>query len=396
MRAWRLLGAVVFFFLASLFGGFPPEARAGSNAGIILYKVQPGDSLWLLAQRYGATLTSIQQLNNLAGEALVPGQVLYLPVTLQGSNYSYFVQRGDTLYLISLRTGRSITSIKAASNLQGNNLYPGQTLLIPLARPGATAYQVQPGDSLYLIARRFNLTVAELSRFNSLASDLIMVGQILEVPDASEGQQTKPVEPELPVYRVKSGDTLSAIAQKFSTTVRAIYITNRLNSELLMPGQPLYIPVNRTEPVMVTGPRGEQKPGYGEFLDWEWARWIYNVGAVATITDLDSGLSFRVRHLGGSNHADSEPLTAADTGIMKQIFNGRWSWDTRAILLKVGDRVLAASMAGQPHGVETILDNNFPGHFDLYFWNSRSHNTGEIQPQHQANVLRAAGLTEAP
>ena len=123
-----------------------------------------------------------------------------------------------------------------------------------------------------------------------------------------------------------------------------------------MPGQPLYIPTDRTEPVAVAGPRGKQKPGYGEFLAWEWARWIYNVGAIATITDLDSGLSFRVRHLGGSNHADSEPLTAADTAIMKQIFNGRWTWDTRAILLKVGGRVLAASMAGMPHSVETILD----------------------------------------
>lgn len=58
---------------------------------------------------------------------------------------------------------------------------------------------------------------------------------------------------------------------------------------------------------------------------------------------------------------------------MKQIFNGRWSWDTRAILLQVGDRILAASMAGQPHSVETIPDNNFPGHFDVYFWNSTTH-----------------------
>ncbi|CEP67607.1 LysM domain [Moorella glycerini] len=394
MRVWRFWG-VVFFLTAILLWGAPPAAWAGTGSGIILYQVRQGDSLWLLAQRYGATVAAIQQLNKLPGDALVPGQVLYLPVTLQDSNYKYTVQRGDTLYLISLRTGRSIAAIQAASNLAGDTLYPGQTLLIPLARSGATIYQVQPGDNLYLIARRFNLTVTELSRFNNLPSDLIMVGQVMEIPPAP-APQPQPVEPELPVYRVVAGDTLSTIAQRFNTTVRAIYDTNRLNSDILMPGQPLYIPVSRTEPVPVAGPRGKQKPGYGEFLDWEWARWIYNVGAVATITDLDSGLSFRVRHLGGSNHADSEPLTAADTATMKQIFNGRWSWDTRAILLKVGDRVLAASMAGMPHSVETILDNDFPGHFDVYFWNSRSHNTNEIQPQHQANVLRAAGLEQAP
>lgn len=384
MRAWRIWIATLFLAIV-LLGRTLPTAWAGTSSGIILYRIRPGDSLWLLAQRYGSTVSDIQQLNNLHLDTLIPEKTLYLPVTLEdGKFYKYIVQRGDTLYLISLRAERSLAAIKAANDLKGDTLYPGQVLLIPLAREGATIYQAQPGDSLYLIAKRFNLTVEELARFNNLPSNVILAGQMLEIP--------LPAEPVLPVYRVKPGDTLSTIARQFNTTVRAIYITNRLNSEILMPGQPLYIPANRTEPVTVTGPRGSQKPGYGELLDWEWARWIYNVGAVATVTDLDSGLSFRVRHLGGSEHADSEPLTAEDTAIMKQIFNGRWSWDTRAIWLKVGDRVLAASMAGMPHGVETILDNDFPGHFDIYFWNSRSHNTNEIKPQHQANVLRAAGL----
>jgi len=394
MQVWRFLG-VVLFIVAVLFSGNGQAARAEASSGIILYQVRQGDTLWLLAQRYGTTVTVIQKLNQLPGDALIPDQVLYLPVTLQGNNYRYTVQRGDTLYFISLRAGRSIAAITAASRLQGDSLYPGQLLLIPLARPGARIYQVQPGDTLYLIARRFNLTVSELVRFNNLQSDLIMVGQVLELPDSSKTQpEPVPVQPELTVYRVEPGDTLSTIAQKFKTSIKAIYLTNRLNSEILMPGQPLYIPANSGEPVEVDGPRGEQKPGYGEFLAWEWARWFYNVGSVATVTDLDSGLSFRVRHLGGANHADSEPLAAADTAIMKQIFGGRWSWSTRAILLKTGERVLAASMSGQPHGVESIPDNGFPGHFDLYFWNSRSHNTNQVQPQHQANVLRAAGLDQ--
>jgi LysM repeat protein len=272
----------------------------------------------------------------------------------------------------------------AASSLQGNSLYPGQLLLVPLARPGAGIYQVQPGDTLYLIARRFKLTVSELVRFNNLQSNLIMVGQVLELPDSSKTQpEPEPVQPELIVYRVEPGDSLSTIAEKFKTSIKVIYETNRLNSDVLMPGQPLYIPADSTKPVQVDGPRGEQKPGYGDFLAWEWARWLYNVGSVATVTDLDSGLSFRARHLGGANHADSEPLTAADTAIMKQIFGGQWSWSTRSILVTTGDRILAASMAGQPHDV-SILDNNFPGHFDIYFWDSRSHNTNQIQPQHQA------------
>ena len=97
--------------------------------------------------------------------------------------------------------------------------------------------------------------------------------------------------------------------------------------------------------------------------------------------------------MGGSNHADSEPLTAQDTAIMASLFPNGWSWSTRPILLQIGTRTLAASIAGMPHDVQTIANNNFNGHFDLYFYNSTSHNTNAIQPQN--NVLQAAGFTAA-
>jgi hypothetical protein len=48
-------------------------------------------------------------------------------------------------------------------------------------------------------------------------------------------------------------------------------------------------------------------------------------------------------------------------------------------------------MYGQPHGLQTIYNNNFQGQFCLYFYNSRSHNTNAIIPNHQNNVLKAAG-----
>ncbi|MBC7345701.1 MAG: hypothetical protein H5U03_09840, partial [Clostridia bacterium] len=118
------------------------------------------------------------------------------------------------------------------------------------------------------------------------------------------------------------------------------------------------------------------------------------VGCVATVIDFDTGKTFEVRHLGGSNHADSEPLTPEDTAVMKSLFGGQWSWQKRAILLVVGNRTLAASMSGMPHGVESITDNEFPGHFDLYFLDSRTHNTNSLDPEHQAMVLKAAGVNK--
>lgn len=385
-RFLTALLAIILFF------GFNQGTRAETNTGFITYSVQQGDTFWLLAQRYGSTVATLQQLNKLPDDALSVGQALYIPVNLKDSNYLYRVQRGDTLYLISLRTGRSTETIKTANSLQNDWIYPDQILVIPHSRPGNLTYRVQPGDTLYLIGKKFGVSPAELYNINGLPSDMIMVGQLLEIPVKNDPPVVPepPSAPELVVYRVATWDTLSTIAQKFGITVKAIYETNRLNSDILMPGQPLYIPPG-SSPVSLSGPKGEIKPGFGEFLEWQWVRWHYNVGSVATITDINSGLTFKVRHLGGSNHADSEPLTAADTKIMKQVFGGYWSWNSRPAWVHVNGRTFAASISGQPHGVETITDNNFPGHFDVYFWNSRSHNTNEIQPQHQANVLKAAG-----
>jgi len=384
---------------------FPVAASASQlTTGIQTYQLNAGDTFWLLAQRYGTTVDEIRALNTSNPEALKVGETLYIPVQMQQDYIRYRVQTGDTLFLISRRVNRSVIAIKQASQLNGDVIYPGQWLLLPPAREGASAYNVAPGDSLFQVARNHGTSVDTLVSFNRLPSTQLLVGQVLEIPAAeatppvpappaapAPPPDPAPPPPTLPVHRVAPGETLSTIAARYQTTIAAIYGTNRLNSDILMPGQPLYIPVGQKQAVMVEGPKGEQRQGFGELLDWDWARWIYNVGSTATVVDLATGKRFRIRHMGGSNHADSEPLTAADTAVMKSLFGGVWSWNKRPVLLETNGRVLAASIAGMPHDVQTIYDNNFPGHFDLYFWNSRSHNNNQIQPEHQTNVLKAAG-----
>jgi len=390
-----LLSHVKKFLLIStcsiflFFSSYITPAYAETASAIQQYFVSKGDTLWLLAERYGTTVDKLTGWNPQAQSGLLPGQALILPVYLENGSVRYTVQRGDTLYLISTRANRSINEIMKASSLTSDALVPGQNLYLPAARTGLSYYLVKSGDMLWSIAKNHNVSVEELMAINRLSSSSIYVGQILEIPGQNQISDSN-----VSLYRVKSGDYLSVVAQKFGTTLDGIYQTNKLHSDILMPGQPLFIPKGR-EAVQVTGPIGLKKTGKGEFLPWNWARWVYNNGATATIIDYQTGKKFQVRYMGGSNHADSEPLTAQDSAIMASLYPNGWSWSTRPILLQIGTRTLAASIAGMPHSIDTIPNNNFDGHFDLYFYNSTSHNTNTIQPNHQNNVLEAAGISAA-
>ncbi len=120
-----------------------------------------------------------------------------------------------------------------------------------------------------------------------------------------------------------------------------------------------------------------------ERLDW-FARGNSTIpkGAVFTVKDCKTGKTFRCKRWSGANHMDSMPLTKEDTAIMKSIY-GSWSWRRRPILVLYNNHVYAASMNGMPHGTTTIKDNNFPGHFCIHFYGSKTHGTKKVDPTHQ-------------
>lgn len=139
----------------------------------------------------------------------------------------------------------------------------------------------------------------------------------------------------------------------------------------------------------------EQANPYGEFMDWKEVKKIFPRNTDAIVTDMETGLKFKVQRRAGSQHADVQPLTADDTAVMKEIFDGQWTWRRRAIIVEVGGRRLAGSMNGMPHGAGAIYGNDFPGHFCIHFRNSRVHGSGEADLAHQMMVWKAAGKTEA-
>ncbi|MFZ5639349.1 MAG: LysM peptidoglycan-binding domain-containing protein [Bacillota bacterium] len=215
------------------------------------------------------------------------------------------------------------------------------------------------------------------------------------------------------MYTVKNGDTLYDLALTYGVSVDDIKYANNLTSDNLRLDQRLSIPasgrIKAEKParhVVSAKPRkvyqvASRSSGriVGELVAWETAAKLFAIGETATVIDVETGLSFRIKRKGGHNHADNEPLTAEDSAVMKKIYGGSWSWNRRAVVLKVGDRKIAASMAGMPHGSENISNNDFSGHFDIHFKGSMTHGseytktrTPVVDSQHQAMVRKAAGL----
>ncbi len=207
------------------------------------------------------------------------------------------------------------------------------------------------------------------------------------IGSATRAELEKCMEVKNTYYTIKAGDTLSAIATRYKTSVNSLMEANNLNSYLIYIGDTLKIPNIYNDEMS----RGTSR--YGQLADW-WteAQYKFTREKVAKITDVETGISYYTVRKAGTNHADCQPLTAADTAKMKQIYDGEWSWARRAIIVEVDGIKLAASQNGMPHEGQSIYDNNFPGHYCIHFLNSRTHGTDRIDEDHQAMVLKAAGL----
>lgn len=167
-----------------------PMPEPGPDSGFTEYTVQPGDSLWLIAQRYGTTVDAIKSLNGLTGNMLNIGQVLKIPASgsVPPPYIEYTVRLGDTLWLISRRYGTTVDAIRNLNGLTSDVLHVGQILKIPTAAdssPSYFEYTVQPGDTLWLISRRYGTTVDAIKSLNGLAGDMLSIGQVLRIPESS-------------------------------------------------------------------------------------------------------------------------------------------------------------------------------------------------------------------
>ena len=185
------------------------------------------------------------------------------------ANSTYQVKSGDTLSQISRVTHVSMSDLQSINHISNINfIYPGQTLQLDRqsAAPkapaqqqqtsGDTTYTVKAGDTASRIASQFGLTLAQLQSLNKIANiNLIFVGQRLIVKRGSNvavptvtntaKPQSAPQQQQATsgaVYRVVSGDTMSAIAAKHNMSLSALLNMNGMNaSQIIYVGQSIKV-----------------------------------------------------------------------------------------------------------------------------------------------------------
>lgn len=214
---------------AAAAGLFVTAFGASASAQENTYTVHSGDSLWGIAQQQHVTVDQLKQWNHLSGSLIYANQKLLLSKSTKLSTTStgkvYVVKSGDCLSQIAKKYGTSVSQLKSINGLKSDLIRVGQKLKLSGQQPAVTlsiqsysgnqTYRVQKGDSLSVIAYRYNSSVAQLKSLNHLSTDTIYVGQVLTVKGSES--ESKYVKTSIE-STVSTGQAVVAEAQKYIGT----------------------------------------------------------------------------------------------------------------------------------------------------------------------------------
>lgn len=218
----------------------------------LTYRTRHGDHYLHLAFVLEVTRDAIRDTNDLWRLQVLPeGQTLQIPLEWKGKHKEHTIKVGDDLEMIA-KTYKSDPwrIIRDNSLFWDKPLTSGMVLKIRSTPPKPTyiTHRVSSGDTLGALASRYGTTVRTIQNANNLGrKTLIRIGQRLRIT-TRKTDETRP-ESELTyiTHRVSRGDTLGALASRYSTTVRTIQNANNLGRKtLLQIGQRLRIPTQKT------------------------------------------------------------------------------------------------------------------------------------------------------
>jgi membrane-bound lytic murein transglycosylase D len=188
-----------------------------AQAKVRYYRVKRGDNLSTIAQKYDVAVDDIKKWNN-----------------IRGNKVAY----GKNLKINGVESDQKETAVaKVETDIKGVHKDS-------LATP--TFYIVQKGDNLSAIAKKFNITLADIKEWNKLTNSNVHLGTSLQVMKNPINKEvvTESVERKDIAYNVQKGDNLGSIAKKFGTSIEDLKQWNKLNSNVIAIGNSLIVAKN--------------------------------------------------------------------------------------------------------------------------------------------------------
>ncbi|WP_226036194.1 C40 family peptidase [Aquibacillus saliphilus] len=221
-------------------GAVIASSFAAGSAEAATYKVQKGDSLWLIAQKHKTSVNNLRTINNLNSAIIFPNQLLKIdletaptkpPVKseqVKNEVTTYKVKAGDSLSKIAAAHQISLTNLMEWNKLTTTLIYPGDVFAVtkpsssstnekpaPTKKPSdsgssndsssstpTSTYKVKAGDSLWKIGNNQGVSISDLKKWNNLSSDVIHIGQTLQLKKAAPEKVEQPKVEQQPTEQV--------------------------------------------------------------------------------------------------------------------------------------------------------------------------------------------------
>ncbi len=256
-----------------------------SGKAPVTYTVKKGESLLGIADMFSSRVSDIRNWNNIPyTKTISVGQklVIYVPdekkeyyasldnqtpveksitksnSSTTASNYIYHrIRRGENLYSIAKRYRVYVNDLRNWNDISGNRIYAGQKLKIytnrtsiadntsASTRSSLYRYKVRKGDTISELAERFNVRSSQIRAWNGLSNNRIKYGQTLKIYSresaASLGDNTTKSSANVNYYKIKSGDTIGEIAELYHVSASSIRRWNGLRSNKIIAGKTLKI-----------------------------------------------------------------------------------------------------------------------------------------------------------
>lgn len=264
------------------------SSNNSTSSSATTHTVKSGEYLSLIATKYGVTVANLKSWNNLTSDLIFPNQKLKVKSSTtstthnsstskpstntnsSSSNTTYTVKSGDSVWLISNNYGISMDDLRSWNNISNNFIYPGQKLIVKKGSKtstnnstnsqssqnnatssstsstssSGTTYTVKSGDSIWLIANNYGISMDNLRSWNNISGDFIYPGQKLTVKKGSTATSkttTSSTSTKSAGYTVKSGDSLWLISETYGVSISQLKTLNKLSSDIIYVGQNLKV-----------------------------------------------------------------------------------------------------------------------------------------------------------